>query len=148
MVSRKKRRRTDETARRRHLRLDLARRRDIERNMDRQVTYFFTLFPDDHGATEMLRIFSMYGDATEVVIPAKRDKLGRRFGFVRFMEVRDVKLFATKLDNIIIGATKIHANIPRFTRDEYIRRADQYPQKKVEASESEKDRKGIRMEQD
>lgn len=115
MVSRK-RRRSEEAWKRRNSRFDRA-GETRQRQTDKQVTYFFTQFPDNHGAKEMFRIFSMYGEATEVVIPAKRDKIGRRFGFVRFRGVRDVDFFATKLDNIIIGATKMHVNIPRFSRD-------------------------------
>lgn len=82
----------------------------------REVSFFFTRFSEDHGAKEMLRIFSLYGKALEVVIPPKRDKLGRRLGFVRFMEVREPEFFATKLNNIIIGSTKLYVNIPRFSR--------------------------------
>lgn len=82
-----------------------------------QVTVY--QFPEDHDAKEMLRIFSLYGWATEVVIPSKRDKLGRRFGFVRF------------IDNIIIGATKIHVNLPRYSRDVSKQRG--YPNLKMEA---------------
>lgn len=81
------------------------------------TTFYFSQFPEDHGAREMLRIFSLYGEAAEVVIPPKLDKLGRRFGFVRFWRIRDPDRFAIKLDNIIIGSTKIHVNCPRFNRD-------------------------------
>lgn len=43
--------------------------------------------------------------------------MGRRFGFARFVGVSDPKLFGIKLDNIIIGATKIYINAPRFERE-------------------------------
>ncbi|MCI01860.1 hypothetical protein A2U01_0022889, partial [Trifolium medium] len=52
----------------------------------------------------------------EVVIPVKRNKLGRRFGFARFAHVRDEERFGIKLDNIIIGRNKIFVNSPRFQR--------------------------------
>lgn len=65
----------------------------------------------------MVRAFSYYGEAIEVVIPPKRDALGRRFGFVRFRSVSDPRMLAIKLDNILIGSSKIHVNIPRFRRD-------------------------------
>lgn len=56
---------------------------------EKAVTYFFSQFPKDHGAKEIYGIFTKYGNATEVVIPPKRDKIGRRFGFVRVKQVRD-----------------------------------------------------------
>ncbi|CAJ2637810.1 unnamed protein product [Trifolium pratense] len=40
--------------------------------------------PDNFDAKAMLNIFQKYGNIVEVVIPTKRDKGGRRFGFARF----------------------------------------------------------------
>lgn len=87
------------------------------KNQGEEVTCFFSEFPENFGAKEMFRAFEKYGKVVDVVIPAKRDKLGRRFGFARFVGVSDVKLFGIKLDNIIIGATKIFVNTPRFERE-------------------------------
>ncbi|PNX61582.1 hypothetical protein L195_g060730, partial [Trifolium pratense] len=70
----------------------------------------------------MLNIFQHYGNIVEVVIPAKRDKGGRRFGFARFDQVKDVRRFGIELDNIIIGRDKIYVNPPRFQRDTRTRR--------------------------
>jgi hypothetical protein len=50
-------------------------------NFENLTTYFFTDFPNTFGAKAMLNAFNYYGDIVEVVIPAKRDKGGRRFGF-------------------------------------------------------------------
>lgn len=61
-------------------------------------------------------MFQKYERAIEVVIPCKRDKRGKRFGFARFLGVRDPDFFATQLDNIIIGSRKIYVNIPMFGR--------------------------------
>ncbi|CAI8614976.1 unnamed protein product [Vicia faba] len=65
----------------------------------------------------MYAIFKENGEIDEVIIPPKRDKRGKRFGFVRFFNVADERLMVIKLDNIIIGTKKIHANLPRFNRD-------------------------------
>lgn len=97
-------------------------RMDIAANMKREyhedtVSFYFTEIPDSHGAREMLTAFQIYGKVVEVVIPQKRNKRGRRFGFARIRDVRDPRTFAVKLDNIIIGAKKIHVNLPRFQRD-------------------------------
>jgi hypothetical protein len=64
----------------------------------------------------MLNAFSYYGDIVEVVIPAKRDKGGRRFGFARFEQVQDARLLEQELDTILVGRDKISVNLSRFHR--------------------------------
>ncbi|MCH90275.1 RNA-binding protein 25-like, partial [Trifolium medium] len=86
------------------------------------TTYFFTNFPDSFGANAMLKAFHYYGEVTEVVIPAKRDLGGRRFGFARFHRVFDIRRFESELDSIIIGRDKISVNLSRFHRVEGDRR--------------------------
>lgn len=61
--------------------------------------------------------FKELGEIDEVVIPPKREKIDRRYGFVRFFNVKEEKLLATKLDNIVLEGRKIFANLPRFKRD-------------------------------
>lgn len=52
----------------------------------------------------------------EVVVPPKRNKFEKSFGFARFQEVGDERVFAVKLDNVLIDGRKIHVNLPRFER--------------------------------
>lgn len=54
----------------------------------------------------------------EVVIPPRRNKFGKHFGFARFKGVEDEILLAVKLGDIFIDGKKIHANRPRFSRNE------------------------------
>lgn len=81
-----------------------------------RTTYFFTNFKENFRAKHMLKAFSYYGDCEEVVIPPKKDKLGKRFGFVRIVNIKEPDRFVVKLDNIIIGREKIMVNLPRFHR--------------------------------
>ncbi|MCI45040.1 hypothetical protein A2U01_0066279, partial [Trifolium medium] len=53
------------------------------------ITFFFTNFPENFGAKAMFNAFQHYGNIMEVVIPIKRDRRGRRFGFARFKRVLD-----------------------------------------------------------
>jgi hypothetical protein len=50
-------------------------------NNNDTITFFFTNFPERYGAKAVFNAFHNYGDVMEVVIPAKRDKGGRRFRF-------------------------------------------------------------------
>lgn len=52
-----------------------------------------------------------------MVIPPRRNKLGKRFGFVRMINMEDVRLLAVRLDNILVDGRMIHANLPRFDRN-------------------------------
>ncbi|MCI20685.1 RNA-binding protein 25-like, partial [Trifolium medium] len=90
-----------------------------ERRLDRsayETSYYFSKIPDHFGAWEMFKVFKNYGNIQEVVIPAKKNRLGRRFGFARFVDVYDEKRFGIELDNIIIGRDKIFVNPHRFQR--------------------------------
>lgn len=87
------------------------------RKKRRFTSYFFTRIPDNFDAVAMSGVFNKYGKVKEVVIPFKRMKNGQRFGFVRFWDVLDPKYFERKLDNIIIGCSKINVNLPRFGKE-------------------------------
>lgn len=64
----------------------------------------------------MAEIFKEYGIVIKVFIPARRDKRGKWYGFVRYIKVNDERLMVAKLDNIQIKGRKIFANVPRFKR--------------------------------
>ncbi|PNX60582.1 hypothetical protein L195_g052003, partial [Trifolium pratense] len=87
-------------------------------NIKLLTTYFFTDFPDNVRAKTCFNAFLSYGDIAEVVIPAKRDKGGRRFGFARFDRVADPRKLEIDMDNILIGRVKISVNLSRFHRPE------------------------------
>lgn len=61
-------------------------------------------------------IFQKYASIEEVVIPPKQDKRRKRFEFTRLTNVNYEKLFATKLDNIIIGSQKLGANLQKHNK--------------------------------
>lgn len=65
----------------------------------------------------MYEEFQTFWGIDEVVIPSKRDIRGKRYGFVRFFEVRDEDNLEVKLDNIIIVRRKIFINVMRFQRN-------------------------------
>jgi hypothetical protein len=95
---------------------DIATAGRVRKEYSNLTTYFFSDFPNSFGAKAMFNAFSYYGDIVEVVIPAKRDKGGRRFGFARFDQVRDVRRLEHELDTILIGRDKISVNLFRFHR--------------------------------
>lgn len=74
------------------------------------TTFFFTEFGLKSKARDMLFEFKELGLVEKVVIPLKKDKFGRRYGFVRFLNVQDTKLLAIKLDNVVLEGRKLYAN--------------------------------------
>lgn len=79
------------------------------------LIYFFE-FSYHFEAKDIHDTVKIHGDLSEVVIPPKRNKFGKRFGFSRFRDVGDIRLLAVTLDNIFIDNDKIYANIPRYNR--------------------------------
>ena len=58
--------------------------------------------------------FKKWGDMREVFIARNRN--GRRYGFVRFKGVGNVRRLERQLDNLILGMLKLHVNIPKHGR--------------------------------
>nr|GEX44056.1 putative RNA-directed DNA polymerase, eukaryota, reverse transcriptase zinc-binding domain protein [Tanacetum cinerariifolium] len=80
-------------------------------------TFFFvTNFPEQTTAKELWRLCKQYGNVIDVFIPNRRSKLGKRFGFVRFIKILDVVRLVNNLCTIWIGKFKLHVNIARFNR--------------------------------
>ncbi|MCH97841.1 hypothetical protein A2U01_0018837, partial [Trifolium medium] len=108
-----------------HTRMDIATDKYYNKEtIGNLTTYFITDFPDNYGAKALFNVFHHYGDIKEVVIPVKKDKGGRRFGFARFDRVVDPRQFEHELDTILFGRDKISVNLSRFQRPAEIKRND------------------------
>nr|GFA58263.1 hypothetical protein [Tanacetum cinerariifolium] len=59
-----------------------------------------------------------YGRIVDAFIANKRSKVGKRFGFVRFVGVKNDELFAGFLATIWIGSFHMYASVARFQRQE------------------------------
>jgi len=86
------------------------------RNKDDITSFYFTHFTDEVNEVTLWENFKIWGDVREVYITKRRNKDGRRYGFVRFKGVSDVKRLEVQLDNIFINDQKLFVNLPRFAR--------------------------------
>ncbi|KAL9997067.1 putative RNA recognition motif domain, nucleotide-binding alpha-beta plait domain superfamily [Helianthus debilis subsp. tardiflorus] len=59
----------------------------------------------------------VFGEVVRVYIARKVDKAGRRFGFVSFKDVRDVKEMERALNGTKMGGHKLIANLVRFAKE-------------------------------
>ncbi|GJW57333.1 nucleotide-binding alpha-beta plait domain-containing protein [Tanacetum coccineum] len=80
------------------------------------TSIFITNFPDSCSAKELFHACKQYGYVVDSFIPSKRSKAGKRFGFVRFINVFNEERLVNNLCTVWIDRFKLHANIARFHR--------------------------------
>ncbi|GJX32206.1 nucleotide-binding alpha-beta plait domain-containing protein [Tanacetum coccineum] len=73
-------------------------------------------FPEMLSAKELFHACNQYGHVVDSFIPTKKSKNGKRFGFVRFINVFNEERLVNNLCTVWIDRYKIHANIARFQR--------------------------------
>nr|GEZ08755.1 nucleotide-binding alpha-beta plait domain-containing protein [Tanacetum cinerariifolium] len=77
---------------------------------------YVTNFPESFSAKDLFHACKQYGDVVGSFIPTKRSKEGKRFGFVRFINVFNVERLVSNLCTIWVDRFKFHANITRLHR--------------------------------
>ncbi|XP_068483402.1 uncharacterized protein [Phaseolus vulgaris] len=82
-------------------------------------TFFFSNFPNGYGEMDMVKVFQKWATVKEVFISRRLNKWGRRFGFVRFLDVKNVVRLEGDLDRIYIGNRKLYVNILKYRRHQY-----------------------------
>ncbi|GJW03090.1 RNA-directed DNA polymerase, eukaryota [Tanacetum coccineum] len=80
------------------------------------TSIFVTNFPETCSAKDLFNTCKQYGHVVDAFIPLKRSKAGKRFGFVRFINVFSVERLVSNLCTIWIDKHKLRANITRFQR--------------------------------
>nr|GEU38332.1 putative RNA-directed DNA polymerase, eukaryota, reverse transcriptase zinc-binding domain protein [Tanacetum cinerariifolium] len=80
------------------------------------TSIFVTNFPKLFYAKDLFHSSKQYGHVVDTFIPLKRSKRGKRFGFVRFINVFNVERLVNNLCMIWVDRLKLHANIARFNK--------------------------------
>nr|GEX60653.1 nucleotide-binding alpha-beta plait domain-containing protein [Tanacetum cinerariifolium] len=78
---------------------------------------FVTNFPEQFSAKDLWNTCKVYEHVVDTYIPDRRSKIGKRFGFVRFINVFDIERLVNNLCTVWIGKLKLHANVARYQRD-------------------------------
>nr|GEV57284.1 RNA-directed DNA polymerase, eukaryota [Tanacetum cinerariifolium] len=81
------------------------------------MSVFVTNFPDGYGAKDLWNTCKLYGHVVNIFIPDRRTKVGKRFGFARFIKVFDIDRLINNLCTVWVGRNKIHANVERVQRE-------------------------------
>ncbi|GJW95353.1 nucleotide-binding alpha-beta plait domain-containing protein [Tanacetum coccineum] len=88
-----------------------------EDDVDRiSTSVYVTNFPDNVSAKELFLACKQYGHVVDSYIPVKKSKYGKRFGFVKFINVFSEERLVNNLCTVWIGRVRLHANIARFQR--------------------------------
>jgi len=69
----------------------------------------------------LFKLFQKWGRVKEVFISRRVNRWSRRFGFVRFFGVENVGSLEKALDRCYVGSKKLHVNLPRYRREEFVR---------------------------
>ncbi|GKU99398.1 hypothetical protein SLEP1_g12255 [Rubroshorea leprosula] len=97
-----------------------------DRRVYNQATmFFFTNFPEDWKHESMWQTFRKYGRVLDIYSPFKKSRMGSRFGFVRFLDIRNECELEHQLEQIWVGEFKLWVNRPRFKGKESIKRSNQ-----------------------
>ncbi|GKC93171.1 nucleotide-binding alpha-beta plait domain-containing protein [Tanacetum coccineum] len=95
---------------------------------DKATSFFFKNFPDSWDSGALWKMFDMYGKVVDVYIAFKRTKKNTRFRFVRFINVKDMEGFESRLKGILIGNSRSITNRAKFMKVGGIStRADDFP---------------------
>ncbi|GKD41928.1 RNA-directed DNA polymerase, eukaryota, nucleotide-binding alpha-beta plait domain protein, partial [Tanacetum coccineum] len=75
---------------------------------------FISNFLDDCSSRDLWKVCNGYGTVVDVFIPNKRSKAGKRFDFVRFINILNLDRLIENLKTIWIG--RFHLSTARFER--------------------------------
>ncbi|GKD30186.1 RNA-directed DNA polymerase, eukaryota [Tanacetum coccineum] len=93
-----------------------------------------TNFPDYVDAKRLWKECESYGRIVDTFIANKKSRVGKRFGFVRFIGVKNEEELANSLATIWIGSYHLFAVVARFKRKETYA---ELPKKTVENNSSQ-----------
>ncbi|KAK2394774.1 zinc finger CCCH domain-containing protein [Trifolium repens] len=110
------------------------------------TTFFISNFPEDITTDDLWTALAKYWRVGEIYVPAKRDKFNRRFGFARFVEVKNAQRLLEQIEDTWFGLYKLRANISRFSRGEVKTKEESFQQTKgriLEEGRTEGFNKGV-----
>ncbi|GJS47553.1 RNA-directed DNA polymerase, eukaryota [Tanacetum coccineum] len=94
-------------------------RNPFQNEVEKIASFFYiTNFPNYVDAKRLWLECESYGRIVDAFIPNKRSKAGKRFGFIRFIGVKNEERLASSLASIWIGSYHLFALVARFNRQE------------------------------
>ncbi|KAL4565680.1 hypothetical protein LXL04_029783 [Taraxacum kok-saghyz] len=98
-----------------------------------QHSFFISNFPKSIIPNDIWRVCSRMGHVVDVYISPNLSKMGKRFGFVRFVEVRDEQGILDQLNETWFGFYKLFASTPRFLKGQPVQKNSMQVRRTVHA---------------
>nr|GEX94763.1 nucleotide-binding alpha-beta plait domain-containing protein [Tanacetum cinerariifolium] len=98
---------------------------------------FVSNFSDQFSAKDLFNTCKQYGHVIDSFIPLKRTKDGKRFGFVRFINIFSVERLVSNLCMIWVGRNKLGANVAKFSRNNLNTNSNNDKKEKVSKNSSQ-----------
>lgn len=70
-------------------------------------SFFFTNFLEDFLFQELWKAFMKWGKVVDVYVPLKRDEFWKKFGFVRILEVNNIRALEEQFSSIWFGSYRL-----------------------------------------
>ncbi|GJV00563.1 RNA-directed DNA polymerase, eukaryota [Tanacetum coccineum] len=80
------------------------------------TSIYVSNFPESTTAKDLFASCKVYGHVVDSFIPNKRAKNGKRFAFIRFINVFSVERLVSNLCTVWIGKHRLQANFARYQR--------------------------------
>ncbi|GJZ86823.1 nucleotide-binding alpha-beta plait domain-containing protein, partial [Tanacetum coccineum] len=80
------------------------------------TSIFVTNFPEPTSAKDLFNACKVYGHVVDSFIPNKRAKNGKRFAFIRFINVFSVERLVSNLCTVWIEKHRLQANLAKYNR--------------------------------
>ncbi|KAJ0502719.1 putative RNA recognition motif domain, nucleotide-binding alpha-beta plait domain superfamily [Helianthus annuus] len=84
--------------------------------------YFVSNLPEGCSSADLMAVLKGFGSIKSIYIARKCDKLGKRFGFVSFVNVRDPEDLEIRRKDVWIGSYKLYVVLARFVDGERVLR--------------------------
>ena len=85
-------------------------------NSASRASFYVTNLPDQALYVDIRKAFEVCGILSDVYVARNRNARGQNYGFVRFINVKDVAKLRKALNNVYFGQNKVWANVARFDR--------------------------------
>ncbi|KAL4574610.1 hypothetical protein LXL04_021444 [Taraxacum kok-saghyz] len=81
------------------------------------ISFFVTGLADSSKKRDLFKCFEAFGEVVDVFMGTRRDKAGRNFAFVKFVNVGSARQLEGELQGMSCGGKELTVNLARYGRD-------------------------------
>ncbi|KAM0025296.1 putative RNA recognition motif domain, nucleotide-binding alpha-beta plait domain superfamily [Helianthus debilis subsp. tardiflorus] len=88
-----------------------------EARLRNTTSFFISNLPVDCDKDSLWNAFEHLENLEDAFVPAKKDRAGNKFGFIKLSDVQDTEWWLGKLKEVRVGGAVIGVNLAKFNRD-------------------------------